>query len=169
MRWECALNLRKLFVHGLYPGRARLPCPDPDHWCDVIAANVRKLRIIRGEESGKEEPLVPERILARRFICPAVHGTADVNDAHAQFNEGNLSRQDQGSWKADYAMNSNCTDGSSDDMVFLFESQPGWNQHGGPELFTFDNHEPQGGCVLLNDGTVKFIRTQEELQALRWK
>jgi len=48
---------------------------------------------------------------------------------------------------------------------------------GGPELFTFDNHEPKGGCVLLNDGnlysvpgpTVRFIRTKEELQALRWK
>ena len=168
MRCECALNLRKLFVQGLYRGRERLPCPDPDHWCDVIAANVRKLRIIRGEESGKEEPLVPDRILARRFICPAVHGTADVNDAHAQFNEGNSSWQDQSSWKADYAMNSNCREGSADDMVFLFESKPGWNQHGGPELFTFDNHDPKGGCVLLNDGTVKFIRTEEELHPLRW-
>jgi hypothetical protein len=28
---------------------------------------------------------------------------------------------------------------------------------------------PKGGCVLLNDGTVKFIRTKEELQQLRWK
>ena len=52
------------------------------------------------------------------------------------------------------------------------------------DLFTFDNHDPKrlapivlpspqrssgGGCVLLNDGTVKFIRTEEELHALRWK
>ncbi|MBN2182558.1 MAG: hypothetical protein JW715_11655 [Sedimentisphaerales bacterium] len=36
-------------------------------------------------------------------------------------------------------------------------------------LFTFDNHDPKGGCVLLNDGTVKFIRTEEELNNLRWK
>jgi hypothetical protein len=28
------------------------------------------------------------------------------------------------------------------------------------------NHDPKGGCVLLNDGTVKFIRTKEELQQL---
>jgi len=54
---------------------------------------------------------------------------------------------------------------------------------GSPELFTFDNHDPKGGCprlrggklvpaeagILLNDGTVKFIRTEEELQQLRWK
>jgi predicted enzyme involved in methoxymalonyl-ACP biosynthesis len=30
-------------------------------------------------------------------------------------------------------------------------------------------HDPKGGCALLNDGTVKFIRTKEELQQLRWK
>jgi len=54
-------------------------------------------------------------------------------------------------------------------MVFLFESKPGWNQHGGPELFTFDNHDPRGGSVLLKDSTVKFIRTEEELKQLRWK
>jgi hypothetical protein len=54
-------------------------------------------------------------------------------------------------------------------MVLLFETRVGWNQHGGPEVFTFDNHDPKGGCILLNDGTVKFIRTKEELQQLRWK
>jgi hypothetical protein len=32
-----------------------------------------------------------------------------------------------------------------------------------------DSHEPKGGCVLFNDGAVKFIRTKEELQQLRWK
>jgi hypothetical protein len=58
---------------------------------------------------------------------------------------------------------------SPPDMVLLFETTAGWNQHGGPELFTFDNHNPRGGLVLLNDGTVKFIRTEEELKQLRWK
>jgi hypothetical protein len=68
-----------------------------------------------------------------------------------------------------YAMNPNCGADSPGDMVLLFETKAGWNQHGGPELFTFDNHDPKGGCVLLNDGTVRFIRTEEELHALRWK
>jgi hypothetical protein len=68
-----------------------------------------------------------------------------------------------------YAMNPKCRPDSPPDMVLLFETKAGWNQHGGPELFTFDNHDPKGGCVLLNDGTVKFIRTKEELQQLRWK
>jgi len=68
-----------------------------------------------------------------------------------------------------YAMNPDCDLNSPPDTVLLFEARPGRNQHGGPELFTFDNHDPRGGCVLLNDGTVKFIRTEEELRQLRWK
>ncbi len=74
-----------------------------------------------------------------------------------------------GEGKNHYAMNPNCKPDSPPDMVLLFETKSGWNQHGGPELFTFDNHDPKGGCVLLNDGTVKFIRTEEELRQLRWK
>jgi hypothetical protein len=70
---------------------------------------------------------------------------------------------------SDYAMNWNWEPNSPPDTVLLFETKPGWNQHGGPELFTLDNHDPKGGCVLLNDGTVRFIRTKEELAQLRWK
>jgi hypothetical protein len=68
-----------------------------------------------------------------------------------------------------FAMNPNCTYNSPGNLVFLFETRPGWNQHGGSELFSFDNHDPNGGLVLLNDGTVKFIRTEGELRQLRWK
>jgi len=71
--------------------------------------------------------------------------------------------------KCHYAMNPSCMYNSPADVVLLFETKAGWNQHGGPELFTFDNHDPKGGLVLLNDGTVKFIRTEEELKQLRWK
>ncbi|HRS10362.1 MAG TPA: hypothetical protein P5242_04795 [Sedimentisphaerales bacterium] len=76
-----------------------------------------------------------------------------------------------------YAMNPDCAPTSPPDTVLLFETTGGWNQHGGPELFTFDNHDPPGGCVMLNDAdldglrgpTVLFVRTREELQQLRWK
>jgi len=71
--------------------------------------------------------------------------------------------------KSHYAINSNCKYDSPSDIVLLFETKSGWNQHGGPDLLTFDNHDPKGGCVLLNDGTIKFIRTKEEFQQLRWK
>ena len=74
-----------------------------------------------------------------------------------------------GQGKCHYGMNPNCKLDSPPDMVLLFETKGGWNQHGGPELFTFGNHDHRGGCVLFNDGTVKFIRTTEEFQQLRWK
>ncbi len=74
-----------------------------------------------------------------------------------------------GEGKSHYALNPNCKPDSPPDTVFLFETKAGWNQHGGPELFNFDNHDPKGGCVLLNNHKVKFIRTKEELQQLRWK
>jgi len=74
-----------------------------------------------------------------------------------------------GEGECHYAINPLCEPNSPPDMVLLFETKAGWNQHGGPELFTFEHHELRGGCVMLNDGTVKFIRTKEELQQLRWK
>jgi len=74
-----------------------------------------------------------------------------------------------GKGRSTYAMNPHCEPNSPGDTVLLFETEPGWNQHGGPELFAFDNHDPKGGCVLLNDGTVRFIRTEAELHALRWE
>jgi hypothetical protein len=68
-----------------------------------------------------------------------------------------------------YAINPNCKPDSPQDTVLVFEARAGWNQHGGPELFSFDNHDPKGGFVILNDGTVKVIGTEEELKQLRWE
>ena len=168
-RWRCAMKLSGLLVVGLSLGPKQLPCPDPDQWCDVIVQNMRRHYITDYRLDGKRRCQYPDRVIARRFTCPAVHAPTDANGVYSPPDETNPLSQPVDSWVSDYAMNSNCREGSPDDMVFLFESQPGWNQHGGPELFTFDNHYPKGGCVLLNDGKVKFIRTDEELQQLRWK
>ena len=70
--------------------------------------------------------------------------------------------------RSTYAINPNCEPNSPDDMVLLFETKAGWNQQGGPELLTTENHQDKGSNILFNDGTVKFIRT-EELQTLKWK
>lgn len=87
-----------------------------------------------------------ERHVWRRFQCPTMDGD-----------------------RCTYALNSLCTSDSPADTVLLFETKNGWNEHGGPELFTFENHDPRGGLVLLHDGTVLFIRTEEELMRLRWR
>ena len=104
------------------------------------------------------------------------HLRADAHESRDGTNDARSDDKGGRSWISDYAMNPNCTPDSPGGTVLLFESKPGWNQHGGPELFTFDNHDPKGGCVLLHsdqsrfDGDiVLFIRTEEELHALRWK
>jgi prepilin-type processing-associated H-X9-DG protein len=56
---------------------------------------------------------------------------------------------------------------SPSDMVLLFETKPGWNQNGGLELLTTENHSGQGCSILFNDGHVEFVKT-EDLSKLRW-
>jgi len=53
------------------------------------------------------------------------------------------------------------------DMVLIFESQPGWNQVGGPELLTIDNHQGEGVNILFVDGHVEFI-APEDVPDLLW-
>ena len=166
-RWKCGVNLSALIYEGLWPGLGHRPYLDPNHWCDTVLQSYRNQ--YHYDLDGKTGRVYPDAGVARRFTCPNIHQATDVNDAGSQTNETDSSDQTPKTWVSDYAMNSNCREGSPKDVVFLFESKPGWNQNGGPELFTFDNHDPKGGLVLLNDGTVKFIRTEEELKQLRWK
>lgn len=53
------------------------------------------------------------------------------------------------------------------DMVLIFESQPGWNQVGGPELLTIDNHQGEGINILFVDGHVEFVKP-EGIPDLLW-
>ena len=149
-RSNCAWNQSKLLFDGLAHRPDRL-YPDPNQWCDDIVEFLRSRQF-------------SDASLARTFACPSIHVSSKASDVRAI-----LEKQKVLIWRSDYAMNPHCRKESPGDTVFLFETKVGWNQRGGPELFTFDNHDPRGGCVLLNDGTVKFIRTEEELKQLRWK
>ncbi len=70
-----------------------------------------------------------------------------------------------------YAMNKNVWNFSKrdipPDMVVLFETHPGWNQVGGPELLTTDNHQGQGCNILFADNQVRFIKTRD-IDKLKW-
>jgi hypothetical protein len=70
--------------------------------------------------------------------------------------------------RCDYAANPACEPNSASDTVLLFETKGGWNQHGGPEILTTENHGGKGCNVFFNDGTVRFI-PGEELGHLKWK
>jgi len=140
-RERCADNMVHLYDYLRLRYWDGRPFPSPGEWCDVIV-EARQAEGASGEA------------LTRSFRCPCA-----------------------GPGRCHYAINPDCEPNSPADTVLLFEARGGWNQHGGRELFTFDHHEPRGGLVLLNgddwDGmnrpTVKFIRTEEELRALRWK
>jgi prepilin-type processing-associated H-X9-DG protein len=71
--------------------------------------------------------------------------------------------------QCNYAMNKNVEklgENAPPDMVLLFESQPGWNQSGGPEILTTDNHY-EGCNIAFVDGHVEFAKTKD-LKNLRW-
>lgn len=141
LRSRCARNLYRIGVDFASMSEAGQAWPAPEVWTDAICQR----RVAHRGLSATDDSRAMAHI-AEQFVCPGA-----------------------GDGKCHYAMNPDCEPNSPPDTVLLFETEAGWNQHGGPELFTFDNHDPRGGCVLLNDGTVRFIRTEKELHALRWK
>lgn len=154
-RWECTFHLYRLCNEGLSQGGPDLHWPDPNRWCDLTVDGFRRR--------------YPDEVITRLFTCPSLRGLADVNNTGPKVSEVTSLEKPPGTWVSDYAMNSNCRADSPEDMVFLFESKPGWNQHGGPELFAFDHHDPRGGLVRLHSAGVRLIHTEEELKQLRWK
>ncbi len=70
--------------------------------------------------------------------------------------------------RCSYAINPNVSPVSNPRLVLLFETKGGWNQFGGPELVTFENHEGKGCNILFNDLHVEFVKP-ERLGELKWK
>jgi hypothetical protein len=72
-----------------------------------------------------------------------------------------------GKGRCHYAINPNCEPNSPEDIVLLFETKGGWNQFGGPEILTLENHNGKGCNVLFNGGRVEFVKP-ERLGELKW-
>jgi len=66
-----------------------------------------------------------------------------------------------------YAINPNCKPNSPGDTVLLFETAGGWNQYGGREILTLENHKGEGCYVLFNDGRAQYVRANE-IEKLKW-
>ena len=79
---------------------------------------------------------------------------------------GALEAGDKG--QSHFAINPNCEPNSPYDIVLLFETKAGWNQQGGPELLTTENHQGKGCNILFKDWSAKFVKT-EELDEVKWK
>jgi len=69
-----------------------------------------------------------------------------------------------------YAMNKNIEEFGTDappDMVLLFETEPGWNQFGGPEILTTENHGGEGCNIVYVDLHTEWVKTKN-LKDLKW-
>lgn len=72
--------------------------------------------------------------------------------------------------RCSYAINSNIEQlgaAAPPDMVLLFETGPGWNQSGGPEILTTENHYGDGCNVAFVDTQVRFVAPRE-IKFLMW-
>jgi hypothetical protein len=66
-----------------------------------------------------------------------------------------------------FSINPNAEPDSPKDIVLVFESKPGWNQFGGPELLNLKNHKGLGCNILFNNGYAEFVKT-ENINKLNW-
>ncbi len=68
-----------------------------------------------------------------------------------------------------YAINPNAGVSLSPEMVLLFETTAGWNQFGGPEIMTTENHRGDGCNIVFNDCYhVEFV-PKERFGELIWE
>jgi len=161
LRVRCAANLRNLWHRfRVYDVAQHAPRDLKEYWANRYKYGY----IIPPKVLAQPERIYPS---ATRWCDALRQGFAVASGDYK--GEWTCPCPSQPTGKCHYAMNPSCKPDSPPDLVLLFETRAGWNQHGSQELFTFDNHDPKGGLVLLNDGTVKFIRTEEELKQLRWK
>ena len=93
--------------------------------------------------------------------CDLLIQCADVSEAQFRCPRGRKG-------KYSYAMNPYCEPNSPPDIVLLFETSGGWNQFGGPEILTFENHNGKGCNVSFNDGHVEFVKA-DQFDTLKWK
>ena len=95
----------------------------------------------------------------------------DLLVEHAEVDKMTFQCRGAAEGPCNYAMNENAAAlGNSvpPNMVLLFETHPGWNQAGGAEILTTDNHQDDGCNVLFVDGHAEFVK-KNALNNLRWK
>ncbi|MBA7674669.1 hypothetical protein ES703_82890 [subsurface metagenome] len=99
---------------------------------------------------------------------PTTDKWCDLLIEHAEVSERAFVCPSAGEGLCHYAINPNCKPNSPADMVLLFETKGGWNQFGGPEILTTENHKGKGCNILFNNGRVEFVKP-ERLGELKWE
>jgi len=151
-----AVGLSLIFSGILFPH------PNPIHkrlMCGMNMAGLGKAMMLYAEDFGGQYPtpekwcdllIEYEEVQPKQFVCKG--SGAKVGESSYAFNK-NLAGK-----KASEV---------PPDVVLLFETKKGWNQVGGPEILTTENHEGQGCNVLFSDANVEF-RGSGALGELKW-
>jgi hypothetical protein len=77
-----------------------------------------------------------------------------------------LGADSPGPRRCPYAFNAQYTAESVEDVVTVFEADPGWNTIGGPELLTTRFVDPDGCFVSFNDHGVRFF-SREQIRQIK--
>ena len=99
---------------------------------------------------------------------PTADKWCDLFIKYAEVTEEEFVCPSAGEGRCHYARNPNAKLTSSPEMVVLFETKRGWNQFGGPEILTFENHKGKGCNIWFNAFDVEFVKP-EQVGELRWK
>ncbi len=103
-------------------------------------------------------------------VYPDSSKWCDLLIEHEGVLEKQFSCQGASEGPCNYAMNKNIQQlgpSSPPDMVVLFETAPGRNQAGGPEILTTENHDGEGCNIVFNNFHVRFI-SAEDINDLKW-
>jgi len=124
--------------------------------CGTILSGLTKAIAVYAQGSDGRYPtpdkwcdLLLQYVTKNSFICPDARRKGDNGPSH-------------------YAINPNATPASDPNMVLLFETKAGWNQFGGPEILTTENHDGKYAAVAFVDGHVEYME-KKHLRNLKWK
>jgi hypothetical protein len=95
----------------------------------------------------------------------------DLLIEHTEMNSSTLRCKKAKKGPCNYAFNKNIVilnKTNPYNIVLLYETHPGWNQSGGPEILTTENHDGEGCMILFMDLHVEFVR-KEDLKDLKWE
>jgi len=98
---------------------------------------------------------------------PTADKWCDLLIKYAEVTEKEFVCPSAGEGRCHYAINPNASAVTNPGMVVLFETKGGWNQFGGPEILTFENHKGKGCNISFNDQHVKFVKP-EQLADFKW-
>ena len=165
---ECSHNLDKLYeVLERYADRNHYHYPAADEWCDLIKvySDVRKDHFVcpSGEEGKCHYALNPNAEPLSKY-----EDFQNYLESYGHYNGSKFSWQEKIDLRSNYYEHDRYKKEKLSNVVLLFESKPGWNRFGGPELLTFDNHGGRGCNILFSDGKIRFIEP-EDVNNVTWK